>query len=100
MNSATLEQALDLTEQMLMFALQQDWEQLSQVEALQRETIQSFFNQGPVLTQNDQSLILKINALLDQVVSLSEAEMHAVNEQITQMKKGRAATKAYGQGEP
>ncbi|EFK96623.1 hypothetical protein LDC_1345 [sediment metagenome] len=100
MNAATLEQALDLTEQMLMLALQQEWEQLNQLEALQRETIQSFFNQGAVLTQNDQSLIIKINSLLDQVIALSEDQMHSLNDQMTQMKKGRAAAKAYGQGEP
>lgn len=100
MSPATLEQAIDLTEQMLMLALQQEWEQLNQLEALQREMIQSFFNQGAVLTQNDQSLIIKINSLLDQVIALSEDQMHSLNDQMTQMKKGRAAAKAYGQGEP
>ncbi|MCD2449094.1 hypothetical protein GO003_001620 [Methylicorpusculum oleiharenae] len=100
MSPATLEHALDLTEQMLMLALQQEWQQLNQLEALQRETIQSFFNQGAVLTQNDQSLIIKINSLLDQVIALSEDQMHSLNDQMTQMKKGRAAAKAYGQGEP
>jgi hypothetical protein len=100
MNQAKLEHALDLTEQMLMLALQQDWEQLNQLEALQRETIQSFFNQELVLTQNDQSLIIKINSLLDQVIALSEDQMHFLNDQMTQMKKGRAAARAYGQGEP
>lgn len=83
-----------------MLALQQEWQQLNQLEALQRETIQSFFNQGAVLTQNDQSLIIKINSLLDQVIALSEDQMHSLNDQMTQMKKGRAAAKAYGQGEP
>ncbi|MBS3953410.1 MAG: hypothetical protein KGZ88_10705 [Methylomicrobium sp.] len=100
MSPFTLEHALDLTEQMLMLALQQEWGQLNQLETLQRETIQSVFNQEFVPTQNDQSLIIKINSLLDQVIALSEDQMHSLNDQMTQMKKGRAAAKAYGQGEP
>jgi len=83
-----------------MLALQQEWGQLNQLETLQRETIQSVFNQEFVPTQNDQSLIIKINSLLDQVIALSEDQMHSLNDQMTQMKKGRAAAKAYGQGEP
>ena len=90
-----LQQLLALSEQMLVLALEGDWDGLSHLEIEQGILAREIFVAVQACSTDEQILITRVNALIIQVIELAEQNRAALAEEMKQLKKGNEVQHAY-----
>jgi len=86
-----------LTKKMLQMAEQQQWENVSKLEAERSHLIGDFFKTKPSLSEAEHvaSIILEVLAADKVIIALSTSEQHRILGSSQKINRGKQASKAY-----
>jgi len=95
----SLQQAFDLTREMLSAARRDEWQRVVELDARRQPLLQAAFREPipPSTAGATASLARRVHALNEELVYLGESGRTSVSQALAQLSRGRRARAAYGQ---
>lgn len=90
-----LNQAVQMTEAMLVASEQADWDTLCELELTRRKTIAAMFAEPLLMTHAEQEQVKKVIELDKAIIALAETGRAGLGERIRSFDKGRQVSKQY-----